>query len=1124
MSHPVLWPKSFFYPVGNSSAVCLTDNIPPEKSATVLSLGCGDPRNILYTLHADPPIHRPAIDFVCCDIEPAIIARNVLLLTLIYDNHPTNRVWDIFYHMKLDKTSFALFISHSKALYNISGDLQSWQQSRYSRFLKFCSTYTLSQVHHYLGLYAQTEAYSREKHDQLFTCFTREFEAHYRPEFIPDTASSAGPFSMEFVQTLSKHFHHYWKTGTVFRSTAGVTYVNPSFIYSDSSTPSLVGDRCSLHYGTYPLQGFHLAAAALSGDKITDESITEAQLVSCAQSQLEQWCYMFRATVAQQSVAIRLLTADALAFCQKITHLRSRSESRLHVSPWKTAELALDGDFDVSAAFDTIDTSNLADHVGVLNVLIAAVPLLPHSPTSVLYTEFVVDKAESTKASNLTTLLCADIPTISVLLGVSPVGCVAQFTSSTRVHQTLGTSSYRERFAWKCPYPIVDEDSITPSFPDPVALGNLLFSIYKQMFADEDLKALLSRLLRASDVVHYHRGTFAALLGLIKSRVQTDWVAAMEHIFHLLHNDRTLIMGSNNYQELCCQLYLRGVYCVEALGPHRALLTPIDRSSGLFKGWKEVPPVVSVVLVVPRHRIRMLEGQLGRQLGSPMFQCELRGTTFSNIFSSIRVVLGTVSVRGSGCDAQVNVVEDPKGWSGTAPLIVSVCLPAFNLVLDGEKSTRISFGVHSTPAAAVLLGNTLGPALNLYTANVWDASAVYITINTPDYTQSSSTVTPPSPRASLVSVTINGSRVSTMSARWEPGISLKDAKVDHMQISHCVMQVEANGVKKNLVYPFPIDSTQTKIRIARKSGWIEFEAPVRPSRASTDLVFASAVAHSRCPIAWNIHRINLESLPLLESESIRRQTSTIAFNCFLALSDREHAFREPNDMLVQVKKTIMQLIVQTVNSRGKRPLVLSNPGKGGVHTLLYINGICMDLASHTYVLDACVLTLAENLVRGPLESQIFDILFKAEHIPTSTAEVRSWKHLLVAFSERYRSWTHKTTCEYAAAGKIPVSTDMLQNPLCGCGEGIGLGRLSRDSSWIALAPFMTRVAISPLFAPQYLESIDQRIEKCCVACGKAELLNEATLSKCGRCKAVEYCGKGCQLAHWKEHKRVCKAK
>jgi hypothetical protein len=58
MSHPTLWPKEFYYPVGNTAAVCLTDNLPPEKSANVLLLGCGDPRNILYTLYADPLIRE----------------------------------------------------------------------------------------------------------------------------------------------------------------------------------------------------------------------------------------------------------------------------------------------------------------------------------------------------------------------------------------------------------------------------------------------------------------------------------------------------------------------------------------------------------------------------------------------------------------------------------------------------------------------------------------------------------------------------------------------------------------------------------------------------------------------------------------------------------------------------------------------------------------------------------------------------------------------------------------------------------------------------------------------------------------------------------------------------------
>jgi hypothetical protein len=53
MSHPVLWPKKiYFYPIGNTAPVCLTEALAPEESANVLLLGCGDPRSILYTLFA----------------------------------------------------------------------------------------------------------------------------------------------------------------------------------------------------------------------------------------------------------------------------------------------------------------------------------------------------------------------------------------------------------------------------------------------------------------------------------------------------------------------------------------------------------------------------------------------------------------------------------------------------------------------------------------------------------------------------------------------------------------------------------------------------------------------------------------------------------------------------------------------------------------------------------------------------------------------------------------------------------------------------------------------------------------------------------------------------------------
>jgi hypothetical protein len=54
MSIPLFFPaKYFFYPVGNTPAVSLTRDVAPEKDVNLLLLGCGDPRNVLCTIHTD---------------------------------------------------------------------------------------------------------------------------------------------------------------------------------------------------------------------------------------------------------------------------------------------------------------------------------------------------------------------------------------------------------------------------------------------------------------------------------------------------------------------------------------------------------------------------------------------------------------------------------------------------------------------------------------------------------------------------------------------------------------------------------------------------------------------------------------------------------------------------------------------------------------------------------------------------------------------------------------------------------------------------------------------------------------------------------------------------------------
>ncbi|OSS52455.1 hypothetical protein B5807_02244 [Epicoccum nigrum] len=82
----------YLYPVGNTPAVCFTDSLPPELDANVLLLGCGDVRNILFTVYSGGNSDHRKLDFTCCDIEAEIIARNTVILTPIADDEDAVRV------------------------------------------------------------------------------------------------------------------------------------------------------------------------------------------------------------------------------------------------------------------------------------------------------------------------------------------------------------------------------------------------------------------------------------------------------------------------------------------------------------------------------------------------------------------------------------------------------------------------------------------------------------------------------------------------------------------------------------------------------------------------------------------------------------------------------------------------------------------------------------------------------------------------------------------------------------------------------------------------------------------------------------------------------------------------
>jgi len=244
------------------------------------------------------------------------------------------------------------------------------------------------------------------------------------------------------------------------------------------------------------------------------------------------------------------------------------------------------------------------------------------------------------------------------------------------------------------------------------------------------------------------------------------------------------------------------------------------------------------------------------------------------------------------------------------------------------------------------------------------------------------------------------------------------------------------------------------------------------------------------------------------------------------MSARERSLRKKhqNDALMFIKDSLHTIFVRSSGIQGghaRRLFALRDKATNNCDTIFFISDLRFDLHSHMIICDAFVLPLTHELM--PKIESVFGKLVNGNNVVSVTAqegEMRMWKQLLPALVERCRSWKHKDNCEYQSQGKVPLAEVMEEDPLCSCGRGKNTEAMSKVGLWSKLAPHVTRIALSPLFAVSYLEAIgrDPAAHRClvCRAKGKPKLM------MCTACKKVRYCSKACQKRDWKAHKRRCK--
>ncbi|KAL8714524.1 MAG: hypothetical protein Q9220_001472 [cf. Caloplaca sp. 1 TL-2023] len=1171
--------KYFMYPCGNTPAVNLLRNFPAstgnEETVRVLCLACGDPRSILFTLWSE--------------------------------SGQDDTVWNLFYHMLIPTNDLNILRKHTAKLLEASESLDKWNALPYGKFVQFTTKATLTELRGYWTRYGAVDVSGKTDTDVRDGMANRSREIGTL-DFLHGLRS-AGPLWMTGMQVVSHAYRKYWETGIAGGYSEGCKalgqkekgVVNPMFAIS--SAPS---GRFAVHYGTDPLLGFHLAETFRLFQHAGKLSLQEHsdRLVRAAKTQFREWCKNLAQMVADQRVHIQFFSGEAVALCQELqfgTPCHGQLEhARTYSRPWKLQPLLLDGCTghhelrrSYYDCFDVIDTSNLGDHIGLINVVMATVPVLRYSSASILYTESLL-AASSNVLTSLSAALGSDVATFSLLVGLVPAGLISGTTleavsteagiqSLTGANATLAfQKQYRLRVLWTSPDARLkptarDTDTKDHRFfrtrTDPNELAAWLVSVYKKMFAHEDLSNLFSRMQRQQkeqysiDMQRYTRAAIVALIRVVMLRVSTDWHCMMAAFQKMVESDRSLLVGSNSLQELNLHMTLSGTWTIPVLadGPRQVqqkfglVLRAAKEDKGLL-GEANVPPIVHIILSVPREKLEVftdkeMKGTPGMHLSVKQ---QLGMQQYDNYFYSFYCYFGTFTFNGND-DDEISVKEDDKGWQGSADLVVICAVPTFGLLTGPRNGLKVALVLNTSPEILMLFSSQLGPHLTVY-ETAFNNGRVSICRDPPSLDTKYRTLihqewlqarSHPADEKGMATASIGSDyRLRSLQIRaiFSPETEESKALANSAAVTlepvglSTINLMIGKKTSRELVFPFPIQSANSKTRVARKSSYVEVEvAPyVAPLKDSFDSwARMHPTTNGSCHLTF-LPRVSLDLEPTIP---VMTEKDSTWLNLLMGgmLSHTERQIKDRGGELENNPKSELKeslnIIVQSFagfHPQAKGPVrtfQLTMSRNKSCHTLLFVHKMCHDLDLGSVVLDAYVLPL--TLKRVKTLSTALHHLQVAKSKPIgvylSDGESTLWKRLLPTLAERCRiGWNHSEKCEYRARGAIPLSVEEAENPLCSCGEGKVPPDFAKTiKEWAPFSKYVTRIAISPIFPVPYVEPTELDFsttgDEAQTTSARCDKCNSGSnqLKACGGCGKVRYCSRDCQKAAWKTHKAQC---
>jgi MYND finger len=427
--------------------------------------------------------------------------------------------------------------------------------------------------------------------------------------------------------------------------------------------------------------------------------------------------------------------------------------------------------------------------------------------------------------------------------------------------------------------------------------------------------------------------------------------------------------------------------------------------------------------------------------------------------------------------------------------------------------------------------------LEVFGASLLDEKYLHFVEELPNLTNPRSIAIPP-----LTSTNISRTVLNTEAETFTTRLILQEesqkkfladgGEVTLSQFSPSTMSIVSGPIQHTFEFPFPVEKGSERVRIARKSGWIEIIPKLSRPPTSDSTTPRFPIDRTQNGISlWNMPYINFNQLAQIDYSNSIETNKWVQAHLFSMLSINERHVRDSgkSNFMAEFKETLVYIMTSMITA-GSNGIIFGLEGnqKNGAEMLLFPTGLYLDGTSNSIVAEAYIMPLTYDDI--PFIKRVMPHHPEVARILGNDQDLKFWKFLLPVLVERCRNWEHTGSCEYSAG--IPVSLETGTSPICSCGKGKVSEDFKKIGKWKDFIPYVTRIAVTPVFAVPYLEPsriVDAvqlagndtgRVQESdgssvCKMCGKSGG------KRCGKCGNVVYCSRACQRSDWKEHKKIC---